>query len=310
MTTGIYKLSFSGTNKVYIGKSKNIYSRFIKHKYSMRSNRASVKLQQAYNTYGSPKIELLFECTEQELDELEAAAIEVFDSIVSGFNKMPAYKSDNKYCVGENSANSKYTNIEILEAFNYLINNPELTYEHISEMTGVGVSTIGMIACGQQHTWIKNSYQEDYELLLQKKNLRNSIQEHPQLPKIIRFIKISLESPELTIKEAANLVGLSENIAASVCAGRTSAVKLKLVIPDDYYRFMLKKFNRSIVASKTTAKAKGIHIPSIKNIVTGEEVSNIENIAEFCRQRNLTASALGQVLKGIRKSHKNWILNT
>jgi hypothetical protein len=40
------------------------------------------------------------------------------------------------------------------------------------------------------------------------------------------------------------------------------------------------------------------------------ETHIVTNIAEFARQHNLNAGALGEVLRGNTRHHKGWILNT
>lgn len=63
MTCGIYIMSFKGTDKVYIGKSKSIETRANSHMFLFRKNRAPYKLQQAYNTFGNPDLEILEKCS-------------------------------------------------------------------------------------------------------------------------------------------------------------------------------------------------------------------------------------------------------
>ena len=71
MKSGIYCLSFEGTDSVYIGKSVNLESRSYSHEWNMKKQKASKKLQDAYNTYGLPIFTVLEYCNEKDLYNLE-----------------------------------------------------------------------------------------------------------------------------------------------------------------------------------------------------------------------------------------------
>ena len=63
MTTGIYKITNTKTNKFYIGSSINIENRWRQHKYSLRNNKSSNKyFQNSWNLHG--EIYFLFEIIE------------------------------------------------------------------------------------------------------------------------------------------------------------------------------------------------------------------------------------------------------
>ena len=73
MTKGIYKLEFSNTDKIYIGQSIHIETRFTTHLYELRSGSHSVKLQEAYNRYGEPTLSIIETINKDEdLDALES----------------------------------------------------------------------------------------------------------------------------------------------------------------------------------------------------------------------------------------------
>lgn len=87
MTIGIYRLIFPNTDKCYIGQSVNIERRYMQHLRSFELSSASAKLQNAYNMYGKPKLDILLDSIEvSELDTCENEAIEIFDSFHNGFN--------------------------------------------------------------------------------------------------------------------------------------------------------------------------------------------------------------------------------
>lgn len=304
MTCGIYKLNFRGTDKVYIGKSKNIEYRWIKHKYDITSGRTSKKLLEAYNLYGLPTIEIICECPECELPVAEAEAIEIYNSILNGFNTVAAINSINvEHACGESSGHTKYYNKQIEQAFEYVCLYPELTYKDIEDITGVNKSTIAMIVCGQQHKWLKNIFPEEYDRVIQSLR-RKILSKHAYLPEFIKFIRVSNEFPKITVDEHAKVLNISANILRNVAAGRTAAKLLKETIPEDYAKFMQLKYMRN--NSGTTAAKKGKQVPTLINVGTGEIAENIQNIAEFSRQHGLTQSAIGAVILGKRATHKGW----
>lgn len=175
MSCGIYKLIFSGTDKIYIGQSQNIPKRYLEHIRSLKSGKASKKLQEAYDTYGMPEIGCILNCSAEELDYLEDTAINTYDSCTNGFNSLESSldmpKADN---AGDKHGLSKYSNDKIIEVFNLLIDRPELTYLMVSKATGVSTNTISHISQGSRHTWLKNTYPDRYRILMNLKYTRNS----------------------------------------------------------------------------------------------------------------------------------------
>lgn len=175
MTIGIYKLVFEGTDKVYIGQSINIEKRFLEHLRNLKNNKASRKLQLAYNSFGNPKSECVIDCNIEELDELETLAIKLHDSFNNGFNSLESAceipKTDN---TGDKHGRSKYTNTKIIEVFNLLVEFPRYTQKQISDITGVTTNTVSHISQGTRHTWLKEAYPDKYTILMSLKGTRNS----------------------------------------------------------------------------------------------------------------------------------------
>ncbi len=153
MTTGIYKLDFKGTDKCYIGQSVNIEKRFKQHLNDLKVGNHNYKLLQAYNLYGNPALDVLIECTSDELDVLEAEAIEIFNSVNEGFN---IYSCPNQAPVlkGVDSGNSKYSREQLIQAYKLLAKNPELSYNQIYELTQVSVSTLSNLVQKSVHVWL------------------------------------------------------------------------------------------------------------------------------------------------------------
>lgn len=87
---GIYAIRCKTTQKLYVGSSHDITTRWTAHKYKLRKNcHHSKKLQEAWNLYGESNFEL--EIIEEVLDKsllipTEQKHIDAFDSCSKGYN--------------------------------------------------------------------------------------------------------------------------------------------------------------------------------------------------------------------------------
>jgi len=174
MTIGIYILGFKGTDKVYVGKSTKIKTRVNQHIINFKGNTAAKKLQAGYTEFGVPFILEIFECSTEELNDLENEAIEIFDAVDNGFNTLrhaedtPIWDS-----AGDKNYGSKYSNEKIEEVFKLLVNT-RLTHPKISDRTGVSIGVIKNVSCGIGHSWLQKLYREDYVVLMAKMGTRNN----------------------------------------------------------------------------------------------------------------------------------------
>lgn len=170
---GIYKLLFTGTDKVYIGQSINIGKRYKQHLSLLRANSASNKLQYAYDTFGVPHLEVLLECSALELDCEETEAINIFNSVDCGFNTLYSAvdmpKANNS---GTNHGLSKYTKDQLIQVL-HNIASTDLDYSAISKLTGVNYNTIASISAGNTHVWLKEYDLAAYSNMSDKKFTRN-----------------------------------------------------------------------------------------------------------------------------------------
>ncbi len=172
MITGIYKLDFPGTEKVYIGQAKDIIKRIKEHLYTFKNNTASKKLQQAYNTYGEPSYTILCECTIEELNATENEAIDIFNSCDNGFNTFRLEGGSIRAQGGLTHSNSKYTKREILKIFS-LLYRTTIPYTKIATRTNLSKYLVHNIASGLHHLWLKAEYPDQFKLMLDNKLLRN-----------------------------------------------------------------------------------------------------------------------------------------
>lgn len=168
MTTGIYVLRFNNTNKVYIGQSIDIEDRFIKHKSAFNRNAAAPKLQQAFNTYGMPVLEILVECSTKDLNILEKEAIQIFNAVDNGFNTLN--ESGNPIMFGEKAGTAKYTNEQYVSVLRLLVQKtPTLSKRKIEEITGISIYTIRHIAALESHCWLSEVRPHEYAELVRIK---------------------------------------------------------------------------------------------------------------------------------------------
>jgi group I intron endonuclease len=165
MTTGIYKLNFIGTDKVYIGQSVHIELRFKQHITNLIVGHSSQKLQEAYNNFGPPKLEILLECTKKDIDSAETEAIGIFNSVNNGFNTLEVALDIPRF-TGEEHGRALYSNKQILEAFNILVSNPLISYTKISSITGVSPENLYLIGNGSNHRWLEEQYPHEYKIML------------------------------------------------------------------------------------------------------------------------------------------------
>lgn len=174
MTSGIYKLVFPNTDKVYVGRSKNVEIRYKQHLACFRGNTSSKKLQEAYNTYGTPNSLLITEGPEDSLIDLENSLIKELDCVNNGFNSRGNTDGGHSGLWGDLNGRSKYTNEQIADCLFLLIQIPKLTYPIISSRTGVPKATIVDIANSTGHTWLEKFFPEEIKELKSFRHKRNT----------------------------------------------------------------------------------------------------------------------------------------
>jgi hypothetical protein len=168
MTTGIYILRFNNTEKVYIGQSLDIEDRFIKHKSAFNRGVAAPKLQQGFNTYGMPTLEILVECSTSDLNTYEKEAIEIFNAVDGGFNTLR--ESGNPIMFGEKSGSARYTNEQYILVLRLLVQKtPTLSKREVEEITGISIYTIRHIAALESHCWLSEICPNEYAELVRIK---------------------------------------------------------------------------------------------------------------------------------------------
>ena len=170
MTIGIYRLLFSGTTKCYVGQSINIENRFRQHITSLISGTSNKKMLEAYTSFGLPKLDILSECTEAELDTLEIETIDIFDCVNNGFNMIATTTPSN---TGEDHPRCTYSNEKIIEVAK-LLSDTANKAKDISDKTGVSIFVVQDIANLKTHGWIKEHSPEIHAKLVVLKGTRKN----------------------------------------------------------------------------------------------------------------------------------------
>lgn len=169
---GIYCIYFVDIdNKYYVGCSTNLQKRVLEHKNALKNNRhKNAHLQNAYNKYGEPVIEVLETCEVDNLFEREIFYIKEFDSYKSGFNRTTGGEGGG---FGEGNSSAKYTEedyLAVLRALAYT-NDP---FSRVSNYTGVSVDTIKHISRLDSHGYLEGLDPEAYAIVKSKHNNRDN----------------------------------------------------------------------------------------------------------------------------------------
>jgi len=176
---GIYSLSFTGKEGLYIGQSVNINKRYKAHIKSLATGTSNYKLQRAYNSQGLPSLSILEECRIEELDTKEQDYIKKFNTTVAGFNIQ----------TGGSTLHSKYTKEDIICVLFMLLDLGNTQIE-IADETGVALNVVRDVSAGRNHRWLGDEYPVEYDKLLHLKNIRKrssqSLEKQgKELPRII-----------------------------------------------------------------------------------------------------------------------------
>ena len=102
----IYQIRNLNNDRRYIGQTSRLAHRRRCHRYELRHSKHNSELLQAdYDKDPDSLVfEILCECPEEELDELEKYFIKKYDSIANGYNKSPGRNENGGNIVSEETA--------------------------------------------------------------------------------------------------------------------------------------------------------------------------------------------------------------
>lgn len=169
---GIYCIYFDEhPNEFYIGCSSNLHTRKLDHISALkRADHPNNKLQNYYNKYGNPHIEVLEYCTIEALMDLEEAYIIEFNAYKNGLN-MTNGRENGGYGEGNNAA--KYTEPQYIEVLK-LLANTELSCAEIANITKVSRGVVKSISGGRSHGYLQERYPIEYKAVATKKYTRDN----------------------------------------------------------------------------------------------------------------------------------------
>lgn len=169
MTIGIYKLIFLGLEDwPYVGQSSNIEQRFHGHCSELKHGKSNFKMQEAYTMSGIPNLYVVEECGVEQLNSREVFWIKKLNSVDNGLNLTDKCVNNG---VGEENFRSKYSNQAIENVFFIIVNNPDKNLKEIAAILGIEYTIVASIAKGLNHTWLKEKYPADYDIMLRQSRM-------------------------------------------------------------------------------------------------------------------------------------------
>jgi group I intron endonuclease len=170
--SGVYAIINMVNNKVYIGSSKDIYGRWVQHRYKLDNNiHHSKYLQNAWNKYGKDNFEfkiievidekLLFECEQKWYDYYNSIGAKNTYNM-SDIARCPSYRAtidslnEGKQCI-------------TMDQFNKIINylcNTDISIPRIAKKLNAPKRTIYQIYFKKQYSILTENYE-----FIQRKNI-------------------------------------------------------------------------------------------------------------------------------------------
>lgn len=311
--------------KVYAGLTRNLNTRDTKHFSDLRTGRhGNRKLKNYWKKYGEGSLEYLpmFECPIEHLGVMERKIIENLDLIDDGLNITTG---------GENGYNPELcVEVTLTSAKTHKTVTAESITE-FSQLYGISKSAVGRLVKGKQHMaseWFNPAFpwRPTYKVLTDPNGV-----EHLYY-RLSDFCK----EHNLNFKNMQSLT-----------SGESNITKDGWSRPDSKENALCRSYelldpNDKLVAGTSISKLQkqtGLFYGSLSSLIRGEidyykgwrradnpnaksnkilktfkiesptgEIIETTNLAKFCRENNLSKSALNRVFKGIDQQCKGWKL--
>jgi GIY-YIG catalytic domain len=225
MTIGIYSIFLGEPEKYYIGQSVDIERRCGQHKSLLTTNsHSNIKMQNAFNTTSTFVSSVILECKSTELDDREIECMNQLNTLEKGYNLVSGGKSGR----GIEHGSCKYTEEQITNAFLLLL-DPNNSFEFISEITELSISSIRHLSRRETHKWLDELYPEESIKLLNIRDNRIRISINSASKKH-KFTKLKSPSNIIyevvpTISVFSRLHGLDSNKVGAVLLGNRKSHK-------------------------------------------------------------------------------------
>lgn len=290
MATGIYILQFKGTDKAYIGKSLSLENRLHSHVWRMRNGCASKKMQQAYNQYGEPWLEVLQECPPEELDSLERQYIVEFNCIQEGFNTSPGGEAGNT-SPGELNGRALGSNDDYILALELLVTT-SLPVAVVAAKTGLTTSAISHLCSMETHKWLKDACPDLYSALESSKTMHRN-----------KTVQNAKRKYNTIISPEGVQYDLSGVLVKTFCAehGLTKSKISQLL------NGHIVQYKGWHTGTYTIAPRRGpVEVVSPSGIVYSVEYGKYTS---FAKEHNMDPGAFRKLIAGTALSHHGWKLN-
>jgi hypothetical protein len=99
--------------------------------------------------------------------------MDIYKAVDTGFNTA---SEPDIHLKGEKNGASKYSNAEVIEVLNLLL-DANNSYKEIETISGVKLNTVRHIANSESHLWLKEVYPEKYAKMLEMKSDRVSVKQ-------------------------------------------------------------------------------------------------------------------------------------
>lgn len=332
--SGVYKVTNTINGKSYIGKSKDIRQRWIKHSYVNETKRRINLLTRAIRKYGVENFtfEILAEAEGSELSYLELFYIKEYNTTVTGYNIVGAYQS--------HEVKSKiYLDDNLRKSILKDLSECELTYKEIADKYGYSEPTIRSVNAGTHYSFEGVEFpirenSDNHDLLIRKglakpskspsltKEQKEKVQYQKRLDEFCTILKENPDIESLT-KEYPNLDFSDPKNHLLFLADLYSFTKIGELynVSDNAIRKRLRNYGLSTKSKdyaqkifKKERSEKGRNMPRLQRSVRALDKSSREVVREFSSiaeaHRWLNKPTNGHIhhcLSGERKSAYGYI---
>jgi hypothetical protein len=298
---GIYKLVFEGLEDwPYVGQSSDIERRYKAHVSMLQRGKGGKKLLEAFEIAGVPKLEIIEECSLEDLNEREIFWIAKLDAHNKGLNGSKG--GDVYYGRGTEHSNSKYSEQEIIAVLKDIIASPNETVKEVTKRHNIPYQTVYSIKSGQTHQWIQEEYPELLEDLAIDRRKSGFQHQRAKFTKdqILEVFKL-LQDPKLTLAEIEHNTGVSVAQINGIAKGRTHQW-----LQEEYP----KEFNK---IQDINRRSKCLYEEMSKTLISPEGVEYLvedgpTELAYLLGEGKAFATGIGNLLRGDIRQYKGWVL--
>ena len=255
---------------------------------------------EAFFLSGNPNLEILEECTEEDLNTKERYWIQELDSMNNGLNNTPG--GDIYFGSGINHYSSKYSREQIIQGVT-LLQDPEKRLVDAAKESGMSTQALYSVKAGITHQWFQEEFPELF--LNAQVPRRKSGYDHQRAKftkeQILEVWKL-LQEPGLTMQDIMDETGVSITQINGISKGRTH-LWLQEEFPNEFIR--IQEINRHLHCTYEDAIVTLVS-PDGKEYVT-EGVGGTE-FAKMIGESSAFGSAINSVISGTARQHKGWTL--